>query len=98
MLQLEQVQDAVVRSFWNWKEQADSLLAWYEVLSHRLFPNRHRKIQLDPEARLAHMIAVLRQSRQSGDKLTFLERLEAQIAAMDDVEVRRVLAAYLSEP
>ena|SRR3569833_1207360 len=98
MLQLEQEQGIAVRSLRKWKEQTDSVLAWYELLWRWMLPKGRRTGRLNPEARLAHMIAVLRHSRHSDDKSTLLERLEAQIAATDDVEVRRVLVAYLSEP
>lgn len=98
MLQLEREQDVVVRSFWRWKEQAESVLARYEILSSWLLPIRRRTVRLDPEARLARMITLLQHSTLTGNESALMERLEAAIAATEDVEVRRVLAAYLTEP
>jgi hypothetical protein len=98
MLQLKQEQDIVVPSLRNWKEQENPALAWCEALWHWLLPIRRRTVRLSPKARLARMITLLRYSRQSDDESALLERLEAEIAATDDVEVRKLLAAYLSEP
>jgi hypothetical protein len=53
-----------------------------------------------PESRLAQMVMEVGlgvDGNWNADP-TLLERLEAQVAATDDRAVRKVFAAYLSEP
>ncbi len=51
-----------------------------------------------PEARLALMVATAQQDTYTGSTDPMLiERLEAQLAAADDAEIRTVFAKYLSE-
>jgi len=100
MLLLEQERDVAVRRPQDWNERKYPVLTCCDFLRYWLLAIRRRAVRLNPETRLAHMVMMLRCNRRSGlgDESALLERLEAEIAATEDVEVRKVLATYLSEP
>jgi len=100
MLLLEQEREVGVRRLQDWDQRKHSVLACCDFVRYWLLAIRRRAIRPNPERRLAHMVMMLRYNGRSGsgDESQLPERLEAQIAATEDVEVRKVLATYLSEP
>ena len=84
---------------YDWGERENTLITWRGLIrrSQISFMRRRRKAKL--EARLARMIATAQGDRYTGATDPMLiERLEAQLAAADDAEIRRLFAKYLSEP
>jgi hypothetical protein len=78
---------------------------WHEVhrclkIAFRKWRSTAMQKRTPPESRLAQMaieVGLGVDGNWSADP-TVLERLEAQVAATDDRAVRKVFAAYLSEP
>lgn len=69
-------------------------------LIHRLrIPFRTLRAKTNPERRLAQVVmTVQRKAYAERTDPTLIERLEAQLAAADDMEARKVFAKYPSEP
>ena len=88
-----------------WDARRYRVSAWHDVrrslqIAFRKWrPNSMQK-RTSPESRLAQMVMEVGlgvEGNWSADPM-LLERLEGQIAATDDLAVRKVFGAYLSEP
>jgi hypothetical protein len=87
-----------------WDARPCRLFNWRDLRRHLQIMFRKRRStpmqKRTPESRLAQMVIEIGlgvDGNWSADPM-LLERLEAQVAATDDRAVRKVFAAYLSEP
>lgn len=86
-----------------WDARRYRAFRWPDVRSLRIAVRKWRSIlrrNRTPASRLAQMVMEVGlgvDGNWSADPMS-LERLEAQIAATDDVAVRKLFTSYLSEP
>jgi hypothetical protein len=78
----------------DWRDLRRSL-----QIAFRKWPSNLRQ-NTTPESRLAQMVMEVGLGVDGNwkDDPMLLERLKAQVAATDDIAVRKVFAGYLSEP
>jgi hypothetical protein len=74
-------------------------LAWRELIKRLPIRFESRRAKANPETRLAHMVVTVQRNLYAGGTdPTLIQRLEAELAATNDVQVRELFAKYLSEP
>src|ERR1700740_2578357 len=100
MLLLDEGPDLGIRDAYEWDVRKLTVLAWHELVRRLPMLFRSRPEKANPETRLAHMVMAVQRAtyRDWSDDPTLLERLEAQLAVTNDIEVRKAFAKYLSEP
>lgn len=84
----------------RWEKRTDRVWRWRTVLRQLQRSVRRRSASAKPEARLVQMVANLRQDPDAtwSEDPALLPRLEAELAATEDLELRKVFASFVCEP
>ena len=91
--------EVAVCDAYEWDARKHVALAWRGLLQRLLMPFTIRRVEANSETRLAHMVVTVQRKICTGDgDPTLIPRLEAELAATNDTEVRKLFARYVSEP
>jgi hypothetical protein len=95
----EQGPEIAVCGAYDWDARKRVRLVWRGLIRRLQVPFKVGTAKTDGETRLARMVlAVQREAYAGRTDPMLIQRLEAQLAATDDRELRRIFARYLSEP
>jgi hypothetical protein len=84
---------------YDWNARKTVALAWRELIRRVQIRFIGRGAKANPETRLAQMIVTVQHDMGAeGTNATLTDRLEAELSASNDGELRKLFAKYLSEP
>lgn len=96
----EERSESMVCDGYDWLPRRLPWFVWRDLFWRLPRKFRFRPAQDNPDTELAQMLRNVRDDihAEGSDDSSLLQRLEAQIAIMNDAEVRKLLARYLCEP
>jgi hypothetical protein len=90
--------EVAVCDAYEWDARKHLALAWRGLLQRLPMQFIIRRAKANPETRLARLVMTAQRDVYAETGADLIQRLEAELAAKNDVEVRKLFAKYLSEP